>query len=148
MFKDGLRISGGLLATFVVILVLGTGGGIFAAYYDNWFSSATAEPRGQREMRENTKANGAFRQEAYERFFDLCTSAQTSQQQMDALNTELKTADSDRAAQIRTSLTALTGGLNEAVNKYNAEANEFHRSQFLDNKLPYPLNAKDEIQCV
>lgn len=145
--REGLKLSGGCLIAVIVFLVVSVGGGVFAAYYDNWFSSATAEPRGQKAMRENTQANGAFRQGAYERFFDLCTSAQTSQQQMDALNTELKTAKEDRADQIRTSLTALTGSLNEAVNKYNAEANEFHRAQFLDSKLPYPLNAKDTIQC-
>lgn len=145
--REGFKLSGGCLIAVVVFLVISAGGGVFAAYYDNWFSSVTAEPRGQKAMRENTQANGAFRQGAYERFFDLCTSAMTSQQQMTALNLELKTADADRADQIRTSLTALTGSMNEAVNKYNAEANEFHRSAFLDKNLPYPLNAKDEIQC-
>lgn len=144
---EKLKLSGGCLVAVIVFLVITVGGGVFAAYYDNWFSSVTAEPRGQKGMRENTQANGSFRQAAYERFFDLCTSAMTSQQQMTALNVELKTADADRAAQIRTSLTALTGSMNEAVNKYNAEANEFHRSAFLDKNLPYPLNAKDTIQC-
>ena len=143
-----IKSVGAVVGVTVGSLVLVSGVGVFAAYYDNWFSSATAEPRGQRVVRENTQANGAFRQAVYEDFFALCTSAKTAQDQIEVLNEEKKTADADRVGNLNTSISALNMSLNEAVNEYNSKANQFHKAAFLDAKLPYPLNAKDTIQCV
>lgn len=146
--KDLFKGGAAIVAVIVVALVLVTGLGIFAVNYDNWFSKQTAEPRGQKALRENTQANGAFRQAVYEDFFALCTSAQTAQDQIETLNTEKETATQDRKDVLNTSISALNMSLSSAVNEYNSKANQFHKSQFLDSKLPYPLNAKDTIQCV
>lgn len=146
--REGFKLSGLAIVGIVVLLVLGTGGGIFAAYYNNWFSSVTAEQRGQRSVRENTKANGAFRQAAYEEFFALCASAQTKQASVVNLDDELKAGVSEtRKEQILASKTALRNSLADVVNEYNTKSNEYTRSEFLDRSLPYPLNTKDEIQC-
>lgn len=147
--REGAKLSGGVVAILVALLVLGTGGGIFAAYYDNWFSSVTAEQRGQRGVRENTQANAAFRQAAYEEFFSLCSSAKTKQESIANLDEELHAGVSEsRKEQILASKTALRNSLSDVVNEYNTKSNEYTRAQFLDSKLPYPLNTKDEIQCV
>lgn len=147
--RTGVKIAGLGIGIWIALVVLGTVGGIFAVYYDNWFSSVTAEQRGQKAVRENTQANGAFRQAAYEEFFSLCSSAQTKQESVLNLDDELKAGVSDsRKTQILASKTALKNSLSEVVNQYNTKANEYTRDQFLDRKLPYPLNAKDEIQCV
>jgi len=145
---EGFKIGGGLIAALIAVIVLTVGGGIFAAHYDNWFSEQTAEPRGQRDMRENTQANGAFRQAVYEDFFALCTSAKTAQDQINTLKEEKETATEDRKANLDVSISALNMSLSSAVNEYNSKANQFHKAAFLDAKLPYPLNAKADIQCV
>lgn len=146
--REGAKILGLGVGIWIALLVLGTLGGIFGVYYDNWFSSVTAEQRGQKAVRENTQANGDFRQSAYEGFFDLCSSAQTKQESVANLDDELKAGVSEsRKEQILASKTALKNSLSEVVNQYNTKANEYTRAQFLDSKLPYPLNVKDTIQC-
>lgn len=144
LFKGGA----GLVALFVGLVVLFSGIGILGAHYDNWFSSQTAEPRGQKAVREDTQANGDFRRSAYEGFFRLCASAQTTQEQIETLKTEKETASEDRKANLDISLSALNMSLSETVNEYNTKANEFTRGPFLDSKLPYPLNSKVAIKCV
>lgn len=146
--REGVKLLGLGVGIWVALVVLGTVGGIFAVYYDNWFSSVTAEQRGQRAVRENTQANGNFRQAAYEEFFQLCSSAKTKQESIENLNEEAKTASDSRKETIGVSVTALKNSLSEVVNEYNTKANEYTRAQFLDSKLPYPLNTKDTIQCV
>jgi len=146
--SEGAKFLGLGLLAWIVLMGLGTVGGIFAVYYDNWFSSVTAEQRGQKAVREDTQANGDFRQSVYRHFFDLCASAQTSQEQIANLTESMKTADADRKANLQVSIDGLNMSLLDAVNEYNTKANDYTKAQFLDRKLPYPLNAKDTIECV
>lgn len=146
--REGGKFTGLAILLFVVALFGTTGLGIFAVYYDNWFSSVTAEQRGQKAVREDTQANGDFRQSVYRHFFNLCASAQTSQEQIANLTESMKTADADRKANLQVSIDALNMSLLDAVNEYNTKANDYTKAQFLDSKLPYPLNAKDTIECV
>jgi hypothetical protein len=113
----------------------------------NSLSAATAEPRGERQVRENTQANGAFRQGVYENFFNLCTSAKTSQDQIATLEIEKKTATPDRVDNLNTSISALNFSLSSSVNTYNSNTKQYLRAPFLDANLPYSLNAKEAIQC-
>jgi hypothetical protein len=66
--KSGALVFAGLIAFIVVVSLIS----VFAVEWNNWFSSTTAETRGKTAVRENTKANGDFRQSSYEGFFDLC----------------------------------------------------------------------------
>ena len=143
----GLKLSGGVLALIVGFLALTTVGGIFAVYYDNWFSSVTAEQRGQKGVREDTQANSAFRQGAYNNFFALCSTAQTTQEQIATLTEEKETASADRTANLEISISALKMTLSETVNQYNTDANKYTKGPFLDSSLPYPLNTKVDIKC-
>lgn len=146
--REGAKVGGTMILVIITALLLVTGLGIFAVNYDNWFSKQTAEPRGERAVRENTQANGAFRQAAYEEFFSLCSSAQSTQEQIATLEDEKKTADADRVSNINVSVSALKMKLSEVVNDYNTKANEYTRAQFLDRNLPYPLNKDVTIKCV
>jgi hypothetical protein len=141
MFK---LIGGSIAATVTVwLLVAGSlfGGVYFAAFY----SKTTAETRGTTKMRENTKANGDFRQAAYQEFFNLCASVQTKENSITNLKKELDNKPpSGRVWVIDQSITALENARAEAINTYNAKANEFHRQQFLDSRLPYRLDVNQE----
>lgn len=139
------RLIGGSIAAtvtvFLVVVGLIFGGVYFAAFY----SKTTANTRGSTQMRENTKANGQFRQAAYEEFFDLCSSVQTKENSVKNLRNELDSKpSSDRVERINSSITALENARADSINQYNARANEFHRSQFLDSKLPYRLDIDQE----
>src|SRR6478735_646592 len=106
--STGFKLAGLGIGVWIFLLGLGTVGGIFAVYYDNWFSSVTAEQRGQRAVREDTQANSAFRQGAYNSFFSLCSSAQTKQESIANLDEELAAGVSDsRKETILASKTAL-----------------------------------------
>ncbi len=146
--RVGAKLLGLGIGVWLGILALGTVGGIFAVYYDNWFSSVTAEQRGQKNVREDTQANSAFRQGAYNSFFALCSTAQTTQEQIATLNEEKTTASADRKANLEISISALKMTLSEVVNQYNTDANKYTKGPFLDSSLPYPLNTKADIKCV
>jgi hypothetical protein len=131
----------------VVLLVVGL---IFGGvWFAGMFSSTTAETRGSTEQRERNQADGAFRQSAYEEFFDLCASAQSAEAQIKNLKDELETKPSeDRVERINTSITALRGSRAEAINTYNSKAGQKHRAQFQASNLPTRLNlADEETQC-
>lgn len=142
------RTTGALVGAIVGGVVVVSGLSIGGAYWANSLSAATAEPRGERQVRENTQANGDFRQSVYENFYNLCTSAQTAQDQITTLELEKKTATPDRVDNLNTSISALKFSLSASVNTYNNDANEYTRGPFLDKNLPYPLNTKDTIKCV
>lgn len=143
------RLIGGSVAAtigvFALVAALLFGGVYFAAFY----SSTTADTRGKTAQRENTKANGAFRQAAYEEFFDLCASVQSSEDKVKNLQDELDNKPpADREWVLRQSVTALENTRAEAIRTYNSKATQFHREQFLDSDLPYRLSvAEEKTEC-
>lgn len=128
------------LAVGITIAVL-VGGGL-------GLRALLAEPTGQVEAREETQS-GANRIAQYDRFYDLCTSAKTAQDQIANLEQERDDGVSDaRADQISSSITALRGKRDEAVNKYNSQAaKSYTAGQFRDSDLPYELDGKEPISC-
>lgn len=142
-----MKIFGLSVGAVIAIVVLIMGIAFGSVYLTSFYSKHTANTRGTTQQRENTQGNGAFRQAAYEEFFNLCTSAQTSQQQIKTLREDEVGATPDRVDRDKTSITALEMGMADSINQYNAKANEFHRAQFLDAKLPYPLSSEVTITC-
>lgn len=125
-------------AVAIVLLVAGTLG----------IKYLTADTRGQVDANERIKADGGNRIAEYERFFDLCSSAMTTQDQIDNLEDEAKTAEEPRLTQISSSITALKGKLSENVNDYNSAASRDYTSgQFRDSNLPFELDREKEISC-
>lgn len=129
--------------TVAVIVGLGLliGGGLGLRY-------VLAEPTGQVEAREKTQS-GSNRIAQYERFYDLCSSAKTAQDQITNLEQERDAGVSEsRESQITSSITALRGKRDETVNKYNSlAARDYTAGQFRDSNLPYELNGQEPIKC-
>lgn len=129
--------------TLAVIIGLGViiGGGL-------GLRAILAEPTGQVEAREQTQS-GTNRIAQYERFFDLCTSARTAQDQINNLEQEQEGGVSEaRETQITSSITALRGKRDESVNKYNSLAQrDYTAGQFRDSALPYEINGQEKIEC-
>lgn len=133
------------IAKISVAVVLGLGvligGGLGAR-------ALLAEPTGQLEARERTQS-GTNRIAQYERFYDLCTSAQTAQNQITNLEQERDGGVSEsREVQISSSITALRGKRDESVNKYNSLATrDYTAGQFRASDLPYEIDGQEPIKC-
>lgn len=111
------------------------------------FRYFTADARGAVDANEKIKS-GDNRIAEYDRFFDLCSAALTTQDQIDNLEDEKKTAEEPRLSQLTSSITALKGKLSENVNDYNSAASRDYTSgQFRDSDLPYQLDKDKEIKC-
>lgn len=124
-----------------VVIVFLIGGGLGLRYM-------FAEPTGATEAREDTQS-GSNRIAQYDRFYDLCSSAKTAQDQITNLEEERDAGVSEsRADQITASITALKGKRDEAVNKYNSLAQrDYTAGQFRDSDLPYELDGQENISC-
>lgn len=133
--KIGIRVIGGIatLATVGLIVTFAFGGA-------DWL---TAPFRGEVDKRNRTEGSGEFRIATYEEFFGLCSTVQSKEGTIKALEEESKTAPESRQAQISTSLTALKSTRIEAVNEYNSKAAQEHRSAFKDRDLPPRLDVND-----
>ncbi|MGC9535604.1 hypothetical protein [Streptomyces sp. UG1] len=133
--KALIWVIGGIaaLVTIGLTITLAIGG----------ISWLTAPFRGEVDKRDRTDGSGEFRIATYEEFFGLCSTVQSKEGTIKALEEEDKTASESRRAQIRTSLTALKSSRIEAVNEYNAKAAQEHRSAFKDKDLPPRLDVND-----
>lgn len=136
-------MSGIAKISVAVIIGLGVliGGGL-------GLRAVLAEPTGQVEAREHTQS-GTNRIAQYERFYDLCTSAKTAQDQITNLEQERDGGVSEsRDSQITSSITALRGKRDEAVNKYNSLAQRDYRAgQFRASNLPFEIDGQEPIKC-
>ncbi|MFF9312181.1 hypothetical protein ACF1BS_14845 [Streptomyces sp. NPDC014748] len=145
MFKDGSRLLGYTLLGIAALSLCS----LVAIFAFGGVSQLTAPFRGETDKRNRTVGSGAFRISAYEEFYDLCSSVQTAEQQLKALQEELDGKPSpDRAERIRTSITAVRASRAESINTYNSKAGQEHRRAFQDADLParLDLNAQ-ETQC-
>lgn len=145
-YKEGARWSWwaivGSAALLVVSLLIGT------MWLFGWgfFSQATAPFRGETQKRNIVEGSGQYRIAAYDHFFDLCTTIQTKEATLEALQQELDSGPSEkRAEQIRASMTAIRASRAESIAKYNNDANKSYTSgQFRDSRLPYHLDRRSE----
>jgi hypothetical protein len=116
----------------------------------------TAEPSGKLQQRESTVGNGDYRISAYDKFFDDCSGAKTTQQNLkDAKEAaDAHDVDATRQAQLDANVTALKQTLYTLVNQYNADAMKADtRGHFKASNLPYQIEldstdpTKKEITC-
>lgn len=131
-------VAGGLLT---LTLVIG------AVWGFQWF---TAPFRGSLDAREQIQASGDFRIQAYERFFDLCTSVQNHEATIEALEQELDGDPSPaRTEQIEASITANRAQRRDQINTYNSEAaRDWTVGQFRDEGLPFRLDSDvEDTKC-
>jgi hypothetical protein len=135
----------------VLIVFLG-----IVVLFGSWFGitqwqRATADYRGETGMIENVDANAEFRQQAYEKFFDLCASVQTDETRISGLQNERDTTgpSDSRKEQINASITAIQSSRAGKINQYNSDAaKDWTSGQFLDSGLPYRLDVnKEKTTC-
>lgn len=137
------------MAAILAGILLLAGITVGCIYLFGGIQRSTANYRGETSKIEKTKANANFRISTYEEFFDLCSSVQTTEAQMDSLNQELKTQPpADRVERINESLTALRNSRAASINTYNSKATQEHREAFHDAKLPARLDiSAKETTC-
>ena len=130
MFKAALAV----VAAIVACLLLW---GVIAAI--QWF---TAPARGALSAREKIQADGNFRIQAYDSFFNQCADVQSLEVAIAASKAELATATTDREkARINTNITAQTLARADAVTQYNADSTKRYTvGQFKASGLPYRLS--------
>lgn len=99
----------------------------------------TADFRGQLSAREEI-LSGSNRIAAYNHFFNLCSSIQGNEAQIDALETELETAEGKDKSRVQASLTGVRAAREGAIARYNADSRrDYTIGQFRDLDLPYQL---------
>lgn len=138
--------EGGVVAIICAVIVAVVVGTYAVKYF-------TADVRGKVDANEKIKADGNFRIEAYDRFFDACSSVQAIELQLQAARVEASTnKDERRAGQIRTNIMGLTSARADAVTKYNGDARKSYtagqfRSSDLPSELPIQPPAEGVTPC-
>lgn len=123
------------------VLVIGTGTMFATGTIQKW----TADWRGDVRVKEQTKANAAWRIGSYESFFASCSSVQSAEDAIRNAEEELKakeTAD-DRKAKLRQVITAQKNTRAETIRDYNANAANELRAAFKDSGLPAILDVNN-----
>lgn len=130
------------IATFAILLILVSG--IWAIQY------FTADTRGAISQQEIVRADGRFRVQSYDHFFNLCSSIQTAEKRISILEDELLTADTFRERELRPAITASSIDRERMINQYNVDAaKEGSVGIFRSNKLPIFINTNEkETQCI
>src|SRR3546814_6832003 len=84
----------------------------------------TADWRGDVKVKEQTKANAAWRIGSYDSFFALCSSVQSDEDSIRNLEEELdaKETTDDRKGKLRQTITATKNTRAETVRDYHAKA--------------------------
>lgn len=98
-----------------------------------------AEPTGIVEA-EETIQGGSNRIAAYNKFFDLCASAQAKEAQIDGQMAILDTMSDDDKSRVMTNIAALEGARLRDIRTYNSDARKSYTAgQFRSSDLPYQL---------
>ena|SRR5688572_14589586 len=128
-----LAIVGGLMA--VCVIFAGIWG---AAYAVGW---VTAPWRGAADARETIQADGNFRIQAYTQFYNMCTSIQALERDIDQQIALLKTSTIENEQRIlRANVAGLGGTRDGAIAKYNNDSQkQWTIAQFKSEALAYEL---------
>lgn len=145
-FKSGAKYGGAFIGAAALVLIVMLLVGSMYVFGWGFFKRATADFRGETAQTEQVYADPNFRISAYERFYDLCASIQSKEDNLENLNDELAASPTaDREAQLRATITAVKNARNESIRKYNADARkEDTRGAFLASDLPYQIDPEEE----
>lgn len=147
--RENIKILGMSVGTAIIVLVSIVGLAVGGVYLNSWYSKTTANTRGETQQREANQGSGAFRQAAYEQFFDLCSSVQAAEAKVDNLKTaQAQATDEYEKQRLGLSITAIMNGRADSIATYNKLAGEKHRAQFQASNLPYRLDLNNmETTC-
>lgn len=142
-----LKVAGLLVGGFIALV----GVVLLAIFTTGLIQRETAGFRGDVGAVERTRGSGAFRIEAYNRFYDICVGVQADEALIQGLESELEDpqTSTSRRDQVRASLTAIRASRAEKIAQYNADAaKDYTVGQFQSKRLPYNLNVNQEVtQC-
>lgn len=128
------------LAVLAVIAVVVTSIVLAVGHYA--FSWWAAPYQGSLQARQQILGSGDFRIQAYDHFFSLCASIQTSEQAMQQTQTQEKTDKGGDLSRDKINFGAQLNNRNDAANQYNVESTEHWTvGQFKANSLPYTIPA-------
>lgn len=130
------------ILSVVTVLVFSTGVMFATGSIQKW----TADWRGDVKAKEQTKANGAFRVNTYNHFFNLCASVQSDEDAIKNAQDEMadKATTDDRKAKLRQVITATKNTRAESIRQYNADSANEYKGAFQSNDLPASLNVGAE----
>lgn len=144
-------VKDSVLATIAVIVVVAIvlGIAIMAFFGIGLFSNATANFRGNVAVHKQVNANGNYRIAAYNHFFDLCQSVQTTEAAINAIKAQEAGDTGQNLADDKSDLTANVINRASLINQYNADASEqYTQGQFLASNLPAHLYLQTkDTQC-
>lgn len=145
-FREGAKWYGTAVGMIVIgiitAIVLGTGTMFATGTIQKW----TADWRGDVKVKEQTKANAAFRINTYNHFFNLCASVQSDEDAIQNAKEEMadKGTTDARAAKLRQTVTALKNSRAENIRTYNADSANEMKGAFQSSDLPASLNVGAE----
>jgi hypothetical protein len=121
-------------------------------YLFGWglWAQRTADFRGETEARERIVADGDYRIQVYNEFFDRCSSIQAAEDRIEALQAELATnPPPNRVTIINASLAGVRAQRASSIRQYNADVEkDFTAGQFRDLDLPAEIDPdQEETEC-
>lgn len=150
-FRDTARFSGKVILAWIAAVVFVLLMAFIVMIATGVFKKETADFRGDVKATEQVQADGRYRIQAYDKFFNDCASIQSKTQQIKQAEEDLALASGDPAAErdARTTLRALRNQRTEAINQYNIDARKAGTlGQFRDSALPYSISADAEtVSC-
>lgn len=111
---------------------------------------STADYRGGTQKKERVEADGDYRIAQYDHFYELCSSIQAKNEQIENTKGQLKyTDDPDDEDKLNASVLALENSKEELVQEYNADAaSNGTKGKYRASDLPYQIDPDDEeVQC-
>lgn len=131
-------------AGIVILAILAVITMIFGGWAFKYF---TAPIQGRVDAEQRIES-GTNRIQQYNKFFDLCASAQTTQTSLQTQKEMLELVDGKEAERIRSNVAGMTAQLARTVNQYNVDARkDYTAARFHDSDLPFQLNASRPINC-
>lgn len=129
-----------VIGAFIAIVGISVG----LMYLFGFISMGTAEFRGNVGVVEDTRANSAFRIQAYERFFNLCAEVQSLESRIALLDNGVPLSDKESKER-----RGLQGIRASRIAQYNNDARkDYTVGQFRDSGLPYQLRMNGGNSCV
>lgn len=145
-----MKIALAVAASFVGLLLVGVVLHLTGVYVFGGVQRSTADYRGETSVIEKTRADGSYRIQAYERFFDACNAIAAKQATLQGLEKQLDSADPERKAWLENTMAGIEASLYSDIGDYNADASKAGTvGQFRDSSLPYTidLNTKEPVTC-
>lgn len=132
-------VVAGVLGILAVLIL-----GAMAVFGFGFFARTTAEFRGETEAREQTVADGGYRNASYEQFYDQCQAIVAIERKIARMQADTSLPESQRA----TNVLAQQNIRDDLITEYNADAAKSATvGQFRADDLPHRIDPDQETTC-